>query len=261
MNLFQAAIKRLHRLIAASPLIAPVKDSDYLELQDEDISFVLSERLWEEVLPRVRQARVILDVGCGVGTLLHNVAKEAGTEALIVGLTLDYQHCVLAQRFVRNAKVVCSDALKTPFRDKVTPLIFSTMLIEHVDDNMLVGEMARLLTHGGTLVLSTVLRGTGAIYFYRDENGASLLAPDHLREYSSIDEVLRLLHKNGFTVTTVQVVPIRFSPLDGVFHSLYRLTRIQLLKSVAKWKVVTCLRKMTRLAIPRYYVVEIIAQT
>jgi len=190
---------------------------------------------------------------------MANLARESDAKTLIIGATIDRTHCKIAKELVKKADVIRADALKAPFRNGVIFVVFSTMLIEHLDDQALTKEIHFILKKGGTLVLSTVMREEGAKYFYRNEKGEYLLAPDHLREYKSEKEVIKLLADNGLVTKAYAIIPTKFSLLDGLFRLLYRNMPIEILKTIVHQKPITYLRKKTKLPIPHYYDLEIIA--
>jgi 2-polyprenyl-3-methyl-5-hydroxy-6-metoxy-1,4-benzoquinol methylase len=134
------------------------------------------------------------------------------------------------------------------------------MLIEHVDDRSLLRELRRILRDDGILVLSTVIRRQGAWYLYHDGAGHSLLAPDHVREYESQESLVSLFRESGFHIEFLNLLRIRFSPIDGILRAAYRTSGWGILKSVAACGAVTKLRGMTRLALPKYFALEIIAR-
>ncbi len=242
-----------------NPFIASINEQEYLEFIDTDISFVLSKKTWQMAVPIVQRAKTILDIGCGVGTLLYNIEKECRPTTRIVGLTRNEKHCQYAKMFVPNATLICGEALKSPFKDSTIPLIFSTMLIEHVDEQLFIKEIRRILRKNGALILSTVLKKRWAYYFYKNEKGERVLAPDHLNEYTSPEELINLLNKHGLVTKKYHIVPIKFSPIDFLFHSIYRLTKNKLISNLSKKKIVTLLRKITRIPIPGFFTIEVIA--
>ena len=246
--------------MAKNPFLSPVDEEDYLEFMDTEVCFVISTAVWKAVLPAVRSASTILDIGCGVGTLLHGIMEECKPGTRVIGLTKNKQHCEYAGVFAKGADVINADALHTPFRDRSIPLIFSTMLIEHVDDRACLREIRRILEDGGTLVLSTVLKRRWAYYFYRDERGGCMLAPDHVKEYTAVGELTGLMSEHGLVVSQSHVTAIRFSPVEFLLRSLYRITGSRCVKKVSRTRFMAVVRRLTRIPVPGFFAMELIAR-
>ncbi|MFH1149158.1 MAG: methyltransferase domain-containing protein [Actinomycetota bacterium] len=97
----------------------------------------------------------VLDVGCGLGTLLDTMVAAYGT----TGVGIDLGHAGL------KAAIACNtsghgfheaDALNLPFRDGAFDLTVSYDVIEHVDDPArFVSETVRVLRPGGRLLIYT----------------------------------------------------------------------------------------------------------
>ena len=90
-----------------------------------------------------------LEVGCGTGLLLRDVAPTARHA---VGLDLSHGMLQLAQR--RRLTVVHGSATAIPFADASFDLVYSFKVLAHVPDiRGAVAEMARVTRPGGHLVL------------------------------------------------------------------------------------------------------------
>lgn len=110
-----------------------------------------------EVLDRLAPApgELVLDVGCGLGTLLDTMGEVYGT----AGVGIDLGHAGLKAAIacnVRGHSYHEADALRLPFRDASFDLVVSFDVIEHVDDPArFAAEMARVLRPGGRLLIYT----------------------------------------------------------------------------------------------------------
>jgi len=145
-----------------------------MEISDTEISFVLSKRSWNFIKQYLSDAKVILDIGCGNGTLLYNLKKES--DGIIVGLDSSKKRVKRAKKLVPSSEIICADALKSPLLSNVVNIITSTMFIEHVDDSAFIKEAKassygwggflfclRLLKKEALCGFMRILRGNGSL--------------------------------------------------------------------------------------------------
>ena len=240
--------------------IAPQADPFYLDFLDKDITFVLTKQTWNALSRVLNTSRPVLDLGCGIGTLLSNVESLMDDQNQIMGLTLNKDQLRNSKAILSKSHQIRADTIFSPFSSGSIGTVVSTMLIEHVDHHKFLEEVKRILVDHGILLLSTVLRMKGAWYFYKDNEGKSLLAPDHIREYSSSSELVDLLTQHGFRVKYLKVSHIKFSPIDGILRAIYRKSRIKFIAKVAWSKPVYFLRRRGRIPIMKYYQIELIVE-
>lgn len=111
------------------------------------------------LLPALESSRVI-DLGCGMGTFTIEAAKRG---ARAVGIDPAPAAVAVARRVreaegATSAAFVQADAARLPLRTASADLVLAADLTEHLDDDTLgriLGEAARTLRPGGTLVLYT----------------------------------------------------------------------------------------------------------
>lgn len=153
----------------------------------------LSGYVWAAQQLEPLNGRLVLDLSCGTGYGSDYLGGRAGR---IVGI--DCALDVVAQSRARypraNVSFVAMDGCALAFRDGSFDCIVSQDTIEHIDnDQRFVGEIARVLKPGGTLVLFTPHgKGVGVkpedpfhVREYRLEELETLLAPhfDSIRWY------------------------------------------------------------------------------
>lgn len=103
----------------------------------------------EERLGRVAPAGPVLDLGCGRGYWMEQLARR-GRAA--VGLERDLARAVRAGR---HGPVVSGDAAHLPFADAGVGVVWCIHVLHHLPDPAgVLGEVRRVLRPGGTLVLA-----------------------------------------------------------------------------------------------------------
>jgi SAM-dependent methyltransferase len=118
--------------------------------------------LWAPVLVRLarwltdelplRDARRILDLGCGVGALLPHL-RDASPEAMVVGLDRTQAMVALGPRVF---PLLVGDAVQLPFRDRSFDAVVTTFMLFHLPDPTAgLAEARRVLRPGGWIGLLT----------------------------------------------------------------------------------------------------------
>jgi SAM-dependent methyltransferase len=118
--------------------------------------------LWAPVLVRlarwltdeipIRDARRILDLGCGVGALLSHL-RDASPEAMVVGLDRTQAMVALGPRAF---PLLVGDAVQLPFRDRSFDAVVTTFMLFHLPDPTAgLAEARRVLRPGGWIGLLT----------------------------------------------------------------------------------------------------------
>jgi ubiquinone/menaquinone biosynthesis C-methylase UbiE len=134
-----------------------------------------------ELLPRGVGTRVV-DVGCGDG---RHILEAARRGCFAVGL--DYDASALRdarQRLgAQPVDLIAGDATRLPFRDDAFDAVICTETLEHLpDDAGAIGEIARVLRGGGTL-LGAVPSHFTELLFWRLSHGYWHTPGGHVRIY------------------------------------------------------------------------------
>jgi SAM-dependent methyltransferase len=161
---------------------------------------------------------------------------------------------------VPKARILKEDVSKTSLSNESCDFCLSTMVIEHVDDNEFLKEVYRILRPRGWFLITTVLRRKNAWYFYKNIEGETVLESSHLREYTSVSNFLSLLKTNGFVVVKIKTPRIKFPLIDPFLKILVRFFKNDFLRRLPTTKPVETFRKITRIPIPGYYAIEVVAQ-
>jgi arsenite methyltransferase len=159
--------------------------------------------------------RVALDVGCGTGFPLIEIAERLGPSADVHGI--DPWHAALVRagakikaRGTQNVTLHEGSAAQMPFDDASFDLIVSNLGINNFDDrDAALRECRRVARNGATIALTTNLQGhmrelyelLEEILRERGENGSKLHA--HIAHRATVAGVRELLEKSGFRLTRV----------------------------------------------------------
>jgi SAM-dependent methyltransferase len=135
--------------------------------------FDARRRLIRRVLQRAPRARLVLDVGCGVGSM---AGVFGNSDQALVGL--DLQPEALRRHLERQpqTRLLCGDAQMLPVASSSVDAVALFDVLEHVDDVALLTEVARVLRPGGWAVLT--VPALPWLWGYRDT------AAGHLRRYT-----------------------------------------------------------------------------
>lgn len=118
------------------------------------------------------RALSILDAGCGSGSMVQLVQRGHR----VTGLDLRPEGLSKTRREVPTARLVRAEATQLPFTESAFDAILLLDLLEHVDDETLLGEAARVLRPGGFVLLTAP--AFPWLWSHRDE------AAGHLRRYT-----------------------------------------------------------------------------
>ncbi len=159
-------------------------------ISEENYWFRRHEAAYLLLAPRCADT-VVLEAGCGEG---YGADLLAGTARLVLGL--DYDPTTAAHVAARYPRVhVRRGNLATlPLPDSAVDVVVNLQVIEHLwDQPAFLGECARVLRPGGSLLVSTPNRITFS------PGRETPLNPFHTRELAA-DELAELLRDAGFTV-------------------------------------------------------------
>jgi 2-polyprenyl-3-methyl-5-hydroxy-6-metoxy-1,4-benzoquinol methylase len=168
-----------------------------------------------EYLGRV-EWKSFADIGCGDGALLFALDKRGCfRDRKVFAIDLSAKRIELVKKI--NPEFICqvnSACELESLAENSVDFLVSTQVIEHVpDDRMMVREIGRVLSEGGTVYLSTVFKKWYGWYFYRC-NGRWVLDPTHLREYTGQSQLTGLLDREGFAILENRTSLIWFPLID-----------------------------------------------
>jgi ubiquinone/menaquinone biosynthesis C-methylase UbiE len=118
----------------------------------------LGKRLFRSRRFDLRGMQSILDVGSGAGQIIQHLLEFADPGAQITGVDLSQQMLQRARRRLKSDRpaLVAADLSALPFADNSFDGITCGYVLEHLPDPRVgLGELARVLTKGGRMLLLT----------------------------------------------------------------------------------------------------------
>jgi len=112
----------------------------------------------------------VLDVGCGVGTVVNQMIKRGWGE--IYGIDVSETFLKIARRGQGSFKLF--DGSKIPFKDSFFDVVGSFAVLEHVDNPLeILGEMVRVTKRNGIIIVASpnFLRVIGFSSFHPRTDG------------------------------------------------------------------------------------------
>ena len=157
----------------------------------------------------------VLDVGCGTGFPLIELAERLGARAQVHGIDpwsggLKRAAEKIASRGTPNVTLHEGSAAATPFADATFDLIVSNLGVNNFEDRAAaIRECRRVARNGATLALTTNLQGhmheLYAVFadVLRDDHESLDRLRAHVEHRATVANVRELLQDGGFTVTRV----------------------------------------------------------
>jgi ubiquinone/menaquinone biosynthesis C-methylase UbiE len=184
--------------------------------------------------------RRILDLGCGAGFPLFELANRHGGSCRLFGV--DVWGAALRRAAAKRevyglprVALIRGDGARLPFADGVFDLVVSNLGVNNfADPAAAVGECARVTKRGGTLALTTNPRGCMAAFYdsfretLRDAGSAeSIAALDGQEAHrAALPELRRMLEDAGFVLQRVVEDELRIRAADGGAFLRHTLIRI-----------------------------------
>ncbi|MBK9516455.1 MAG: methyltransferase domain-containing protein [Anaeromyxobacter sp.] len=149
-------------------------------------------------------ARRVLDVGCGTGRLLADLAA-ARPGALLTGVDLAPGMCAAARAAAPGAALASADAEALPLRDAAFDLVLSTSTFQWLPRlEPALRECARVLRPGGRLVLALFAERTLGELTASWRAAAAGRAPDRTHRFFTRGEVGAALAAAGLVVAALE---------------------------------------------------------
>lgn len=189
------------------------------ELEDEYWWFVARRNLIAQLLVDERPAvdASILDIGCGTGAMLDELARFGN----VIGADFSPDAIGYCRERGRSAetryRLTRADVRRLPFRSSSLDVVTAMDIIEHIDDDKAaVSEICRVLRPGGAL-LATVPA-------YQSLWSEHDLALHHHRRYTA-HGFRDLLRRSGLEVEKISYTVSALFPFIWAYRSGSRLAR------------------------------------
>lgn len=193
-------------------------------------------------------ATSVLDVGCGTGFPLIELAERLGSSAIVHGVdpwspALKRAAEKIAARETKNVELHEGSASALPFPDATFDLIVSNLGINNFDDRVAaLRECRRVARPGATIALTTNLQGHMRELYdvfaevLVDDAAALARLRAHVAHRATVTGVRELLADGGFEVVRVveREATMRFANGTALFdHYFIRLGFLDAWKQVA----------------------------
>lgn len=167
------------------------------------------------VRKKLQKGNVVLDAGCGSGSLLF---KLSGYGCSVYGIEQAKEYVEYLAKKVRTSgssnirQIKYGSVMTIPFPDNMFNMVVSGDVLEHVkDDDKAVQEFYRVLKQGG--VCAVTVPAMPSLWDFSDEWAG------HLRRYTR-EGIVSLFEKNGFVIEDVRFWGF---PLVLLYHRLIYL--------------------------------------
>lgn len=193
----------------------------------------------------------VLDVGCGTGFPLLELAQRLGQSCTVVGLDPWHEAVERARQkakawSISNLEIIDGDALAMPFEDGSFDLIVSNLGINNLSKpESALAECCRVLKSRGRIALTTNPCGHMSLFYniYKatlEEMGETRcleLLDQHVQHRKTVNEIDSLLASAGFAVQRVEQRDLVMKFLNGsalLCHSFVRLAFLDGWREVAR---------------------------
>lgn len=195
----------------------------------------------------------IIDVGCGGGLFLYSLFKRSYNEKFreIWGVDLSEERLKGIGEISADIKTLKDDAQTLEnVPENYFDIIVSTQVIEHVpDDSKMIDALKRISKKNALIYIDTVIKKKWAWYFYKNEEGKSVLDPTHVREYIEEVELLDKIDKSSFSILYSKKKQVKYSLSNFI---------IKKLKLKNEYSSIVKLLGYLKIPVPGYYIWKII---
>lgn len=154
-------------------------------------------------LSEIRPEQVILDAGCGVGTLTFEI-NNIEPKARVYGIDLSENHIQLASQYNEHEKLASilsiQDYEHIAFRSETFDrIIFCESFIHSQDKKGLIQESSRVLRSKGIITIADIFLRTDALTKEEADIIERLKTHMYIPNITHIQELITLLSANGFS--------------------------------------------------------------
>jgi len=152
-------------------------------------------------LGNIDAADIVLDVGCGNGSVSRDVAKKA---KYVVGIDIDGNKIKDAKNnfLLDNIEYICGDIINQSFKQKFDVVILSNVL-EHIEDR--IGLLKKIKEMGDKFLIRVPMINRSWIVLYKKELGIEYRSDcTHRIEYT-MEDFTGELEKTGLKIKNYSI--------------------------------------------------------
>lgn len=204
----------------------------------------------------------VADLGCGLG---YNsvIFQKINPKIRYTGIDISNIAIHKAKNNYNNGntKFLIKDLEKDNLPKENFDLIYSSQLIEHFkDDEKFLLKIYQSLKTNGNVLISTVYKKKNVIYFYKNIRGEIALAPDHINEYSNINNLFEKLENCHFKITDFDLKIFRYPLIDFCLKYLMKHVKNKYVTNFVNSSFIMFIRYYISIPILGFYNFQIIAK-
>jgi ubiquinone/menaquinone biosynthesis C-methylase UbiE len=130
----------------------------HVSYPDESTTETICQFAYDEVIKRIPKDKVVVDIGCGIGTLARRIA---GFSKEVIGVDIAPERIDRAKALhhANNLKFHVSDAYNLPVKNKSVDVIVSFAVFHHLDLEKMSLELKRVLRKEGIVFIIDIYEG------------------------------------------------------------------------------------------------------
>jgi ubiquinone/menaquinone biosynthesis C-methylase UbiE len=163
----------------------------HVSYPDESVTETICQFAYDEVVKRIPKDKVVVDIGCGIGTLASRIA---GFSKEVIGVDIAPERIERAKALHKadNLKFFVGAADNLPVESKSVDVVVSFAVFHHLDLEKMSLELKRVLRKGGIVFIIDIYEG-------------------FQRPSARIKSWLRMLKRDGLSLTSstfVRMLPL-----------------------------------------------------
>jgi ubiquinone/menaquinone biosynthesis C-methylase UbiE len=130
----------------------------HVSYPDESVTETICQYAYDEVLQRIPKDKVVVDIGCGIGTLASRIA---GFSKEVVGVDIAPERIERAKALheTKNLRFYAGDAYHLPLDSQSVDVVVSFAVFHHLELARMVPEMRRVLKRAGIVFIVDIYEG------------------------------------------------------------------------------------------------------
>jgi len=130
----------------------------HVDYPDESVTEEIYQFAYDEILKKIPKNKIVLDVGCGTGTLVSRISEFSKE---VIGIDIIEERIEKAKAISRkeNVRFHVSDAYSLPLNENSIDVIVSVGVFHHLELSKITPELKRVLRKGGTIFIIDMYEG------------------------------------------------------------------------------------------------------